>query len=236
MSTLIPFAGLSPVPWKNAGGSTTEIAVFPPDAGFEAFDWRVSLATVSVDGPFSCFPGVERTLVLVDGHGMTLDIDGEPLLLSKADPVAAFDGDTRVMAKLNRGPSTDFNVMTRTDRCWHRFGRRVLDGPSTFVARADVTLLFLAEGEALELRSDDHRVNLVRYDAVILEQGTTWDLDADQGLIFVVDIHYYDDEDDLADDDGDYDFDADDADDADDEGDADEEGKEGGATTERARE
>ena len=204
MTMLIPFANLSPVSWKNGGGSTTEIAVFPPDAGFDEFDWRVSLATISADGPFSLFPGVERTLVLVEGHGMTLDIDGEPTLVSKADPVAAFDGESRVEAKLNRGPSTDFNVMTRLDRCWHRFGRRTLDGESTFVARAHVTVLFLAEGESLELCSDDQRINMVRFDAVLLDQDTTWKLQAGQGTIFIADIHYYDDEDDLAEEEGFY--------------------------------
>jgi environmental stress-induced protein Ves len=205
MTMLIPFAGLAPVSWKNGGGSTTEIAVFPTEADFDEFDWRISLATIAADGPFSAFPGIERTLVLVEGHGMTLDIDGEPTMLSKAEPVAAFDGESRVEAKLNRGPSTDFNIMTRTDRCWHRFGRRVLDdGASNFVARADVTVLFLAEGESLELCSDGERINLVRFDAVLLDPGTTWRLLSDQGTIFIADIHYYDDEDDLAAGDVDY--------------------------------
>jgi environmental stress-induced protein Ves len=202
MTMLIPYASLSQVPWKNGGGSTTQIAVFPPDAGFEDFDWRISLATIAEDGAFSAFPGVERTLALVDGHGMTLEIDGAPTLLSKAEPVAAFDGESRVEAKLNRGASTDFNVMTRTDRCWHRFGRRRLDGDSTFVARADVTVLFLAEGDSLELCSDQQRINMVRYDAVLLDQGTIWTLQAGQGMIFIADIHYYDSEEDLEEDDG----------------------------------
>jgi environmental stress-induced protein Ves len=201
---LIPFAGLCAVPWKNGGGSTTEIAVFPPDAGFDDFDWRVSLATISADGPFSVFPGVDRTLALVEGHGVTLDIDGEPVLVSAAEPVAAFEGDARVAAKLNRGATVDFNVMTRTDRCYHSFGRRRLDGPSNFVARAPVTVLFLAEGDSLELCSDDERIAMVRYDAMLLDQGTVWKLEAGQGVIFIVDIHYYDDEDDLADEDGQY--------------------------------
>lgn len=204
MTMLIPYAGLSPVPWKNGGGSTTQLAVFPPDAGFEDFDWRISLATIAEDGAFSAFPGVERTLALVDGHGMTLEIDGAPMLLSKADPVAAFDGETPVTAKLNRGPSTDFNVMTRTDRCYHQFGRRVLSGESRFVARAPVTVLFLAEGDALELCSDEQRINMVRFDAVLLDQGTTWTLHAGQGTIFIADIHYYDSEEDLEEDDGHY--------------------------------
>jgi environmental stress-induced protein Ves len=204
MTMLIPFAGLSPAPWKNGGGSTTQIAVFPPDAGFEEFDWRVSLATILDDGAFSEFPGIERTLALVDGHGMTLEVDGEPMLLSKADPVAVFDGESRVVAKLNRGASTDFNVMTRTDRCYHQFGRRMLSGESRFVARAPVTVLFLAEGDSLELCNDQQRINLVRYDAVLLDQGTTWTLQAGQGMIFIADIHYYDSEEDLDEGDGDY--------------------------------
>ena len=204
MTMLIPYASLSQVPWKNGGGSTTQIAVFPPDAGFEDFDWRVSLATIAEDGAFSEFPGVERTLALVEGHGMTLEIDGETMLLSKADPVVAFDGESRVVATLSRGPSTDLNVMTRLDRCYHQFGRRVLSGESRFVARAPVTVLFLAEGDSLELCNDQQRINMVRYDAVLLDQGTTWTLQAGQGTIFIADIHYYDSEEDLEEDDGYY--------------------------------
>ena len=196
MTVLIPFAGLSPVPWKNGGGSTIEIAIGPNEAGFDDFDWRVSLATISEDGAFSQFPGVDRTLALVDGHGMTLQIDGEPALISEAEPVLAFDGSSEVQARLNRGPTLDFNVMSRSERCWHQFGRRRLSGDSTFVARAEVTVLFLAEGDSLQLASDDERIGLVRYDAVVLDQGTVWSLEAGQATIFIVDVHYYSEDDD----------------------------------------
>nr|AGU10749.1 HutD [uncultured organism] len=198
MTVLIPFAGLSPVPWKNGGGSTIELAVGPPDAGIDDFDWRVSLATIAEDGAFSQFPGVDRTLALVDGHGMTLQIDGEPALISDAEPVVAFDGGSDVSAKLNRGPTLDFNAMSRSERCWHQFGRRRLSGDSTFVARADVTVLFLAEGDSLQLASDNERVGLVRYDAVVLDQGTVWSLEAGQATIYIVDVHYYSEDDDDA--------------------------------------
>ena len=195
MTVLIPFAGLSPVPWKNGGGSTTEIAIGPPDSGFEDFDWRVSLATIEKDGAFSLFPGVDRTLALVEGHGMTLDIDGDPVLITDGDPVVAFDGSSDVTAKLSRGGSTDFNAMTRSDRCYHTFGRRRLTGISTFVARADITVLFLAEGEALELRNEKERIGLVRFDAVVLEAGSVWKLEAGQAMIYIVDISYHSEED-----------------------------------------
>ena len=195
MTVLIPFAGLSPVPWKNGGGSTTEIAIGPPDAGFEDFDWRVSLATIEKDGAFSLFPGVDRTLALVEGHGMTLDIDGDPVMVTEAGPVVAFDGSSVVQAKLSRGGSTDFNAMTRSERCYHTFGRRRLSGDSTFVARADVTILFLAEGDALELRNEKERIGLVRFDAVVLEAGSVWKLEAGQGMIYIVDVWYHSEED-----------------------------------------
>jgi len=198
MSVLIPFAGLSPAPWKNGGGNTTEIALGPPDASFDDFDWRVSLATIAEDSAFSQFEGVDRTLALVDGHGMLLHIDGEPTLVSDAEPVVAFDGSSEVRAKLNRGPTTDFNVMSRSARCYHQFGRRRLSGDSTFVARAEVTVLFLAEGDSLQISSDKERIGLVRYDAVVLDPGTVWTLEAGQATIYIVDVHYYSDDDDDA--------------------------------------
>jgi len=197
MNILIPFAGLSAIPWKNGGGSTTTIAVGPPESTLENFEWRVSLATIAEDGPFSSFPGVDRTLALVDGHGMTLDIDGsERVILCESGPVLAFDGESQVLAKLNRGPTTDFNVMTRSDCCYHQFGRRRLAGKSTFVARADLTVLFLAEGESLEIASDNERIGLVRYDAVMFDPGTVWSLETTQATIFIVDIFYYNEDED----------------------------------------
>ncbi|MCA1856884.1 HutD family protein [Massilia oculi] len=198
MTVLIPFAGLSPVPWKNGGGNTTEIAIGPQDAGFEDFDWRVSLATIEKDGAFSLFPGVDRTLALVEGHGMLLEIDGEPAMVTETEPVVAFDGSSTVLAKLSRGGSTDFNAMTRSEVCYHTFGRRRLEGDATFVARADVTVLFLAQGDTLELSNEQERIGLVRYDAVVLEAGSVWQLEAGQGMVYIVDIWYHADEDEEA--------------------------------------
>jgi environmental stress-induced protein Ves len=192
MTTLITFSGLSPVPWKNGGGSTTEIAISPPEAGYDDFDWRISLATVAGDGPFSQFRGVDRTLVLLEGHGMTLDIDGESrVLLCDDDPVVAFEGEARVDAKLNRGATTDFNVMTRRARCRHEFGRRPLEGAADFAPRGDITVLFLAQGDGLTVSNDAERIGMVRYDALVFEgSDTMWTLEAPRGEVFIVDIFY----------------------------------------------
>ena len=61
------------MPWKNGGGVTTEIWASPPSG---IFDWRVSIATVNADGPFSTFAGYERHIMTLSGEGMVLDIEG----------------------------------------------------------------------------------------------------------------------------------------------------------------
>jgi environmental stress-induced protein Ves len=191
MTLLIPFAGLEPAPWKNGGGSTTEIAIAPVGAGLDTFDWRISLATISASGPFSVFDGVDRSLALVDGAGAVLDIGDEGrFVLSEDDPVVEFAGESAVQATLTLGPTTDFNVMTARARCHHRLGRRVLDGASEFAPRGDVTVLFLAEGDSLAVCSDTERIGLVRYDAVVFDTGTVWTLEAGQATVFVVDIFF----------------------------------------------
>ena len=57
------------LPWKNGRGTTTELALWPPDSNFEGgeFDWRLSIAPVDEPGPFSSFPGVERILTVTQG-------------------------------------------------------------------------------------------------------------------------------------------------------------------------
>jgi len=39
--------------WKNGGGVTREIICQPLGAGMDDFDWRVSIAHIASDGPFS---------------------------------------------------------------------------------------------------------------------------------------------------------------------------------------
>ena len=119
--TPIPFASLQPKPWKNGGGETMELAVFPEGAGFDDFDWRVSMARVASDGPFSVFLGIDRTLTLLDGAGLALRIDhaDETVLRPQSKPVS-FSGDASTAARLLDGPILDLNVMTRRGRAEHR--------------------------------------------------------------------------------------------------------------------
>lgn len=106
--------------WKNGDGGTREIARVPADAGFDDFDWRASIASIAASGRFSEFPGVDRTIVLLDGGGVELRSGAAAGIDHRLDtPLApfAFVGDVALDAHLIGGASTDFNVMVRRDRC-----------------------------------------------------------------------------------------------------------------------
>ena len=189
MTMLIPFASLAPVPWKNGGGSTTEITIEPPGALLAHFDWRISLATISQNGLFSLFPGVDRTLALVEGPGLVLDVDDSGrFVLGEEDIIIEFGGESMVQATLNGAPTIDFNVMTRRAVCHHKFGIRRLTGSSVFAPRGDRSVLFLADGEGMSVSSDDERIGLVRFDAIMFDTDTLWTMEADEATVFIVDI------------------------------------------------
>jgi hypothetical protein len=85
------------MPWKNGLGTTTEIAIslppplplsnntnpsnkvvsplsaplssVPAAAAAAPFKWRVSRAKVASDGPFSLFPNIDRSLIVLPGGG-----------------------------------------------------------------------------------------------------------------------------------------------------------------------
>jgi environmental stress-induced protein Ves len=112
---LLPAAGRAAVPWKNGGGVTREIAAGPVNASMADFAWRVSLAEVAADGPFSAFPDVDRTLTVVEGAGMDLTVGGERRLVDSRFVPRDFRGDVRTDCRLLAGPVVNLNVMWRRD-------------------------------------------------------------------------------------------------------------------------
>ncbi len=127
---LLPASGYRRMPWKNGGGVTTEIARAP--AGGDDFDWRVSIADIAEDGPFSAFPGIDRQLLLLDG-GVELCVDATPpVRLELRHARIAFAGEATVQCRLLGGPSRDFNLMTRRGVFEGELLARPLVGPMAF--------------------------------------------------------------------------------------------------------
>lgn len=138
------------MPWKNGGGITTEIAVYPPDGGFggAGFQWRVSIADVAADGPFSKFAGYDRHIMLLEGKGMRLETQESGVLdLAQLYHPVAFSGDWTVTGKLGAGPVRDFNLMIA-----RAYGRGVLtcqklSAPLPLMAAGATRLVYGIDGE-----------------------------------------------------------------------------------------
>ena len=116
MHLLLKPADYVRMPWKNGGGHTTEIAVHPVDGTIDTFDWRISIAEVAADGPFSRFPGVDRILVLLSGAGMRLAGNAHAAELRAPFEPYSFSGDDAISCSLVDGPVRDFNLMSRRGR------------------------------------------------------------------------------------------------------------------------
>jgi uncharacterized protein len=104
---------IAPQPWKNGAGLTREIAI---GGDVRAFDWRLSIAEVEHDAPFSAFPGIDRCIVLLRGAGMRLRSRDGRIDHTLTEPLVPFHfaGDVALDATLaGAGNSSDFNVMTR---------------------------------------------------------------------------------------------------------------------------
>jgi hypothetical protein len=136
------------MPWKNGGGETREILVSPPGAALETLDWRVSLATVAQDGPFSLFKDVQRTLCVIRGGGIQLQVEARaPVDLYVTSAPYTFDGEVPTHARLIDGPIEDLNVMSRRGRFRHSVRRLVLDDALTLETKAQSLIIYCQCGD-----------------------------------------------------------------------------------------
>ena len=157
------------MPWKNGRGETVEIAVFPADASVDDFDWRISMAQVAEDGLFSIFPGIERTLSIVEGDGLELSVDGcEPAVLDTSSLPYRFPADVATYARLTHGTIVDFNVMTRRDNAAHQVER--LELPLSLDGSGHTRFIFCL-GTEVRVRGACRDEMLQSQDVMVVEAG-----------------------------------------------------------------
>jgi len=121
-SRIMPASGYSRMSWKNGAGWTSEI-LRAPDA--DNWQWRLSIAEIENDAPFSVFPGMERELVLLSGNGLRIRFDdGDTHELLPPHDRLRFTGERAAFGELIDGPTRDFNLMWEPDaidaQLWHR--------------------------------------------------------------------------------------------------------------------
>ena len=137
------------VAWKNGGGQTQELLCWPPGAGLERFRWRISVAQIERDGPFSIFAGYDRNLVLLDGVGMDLDFGSRLVRVDDQHRRIDFAGEEQLDCRLLAGPTRDFNLMVARGEAGVRLDSLRLDGDWAAQAGAvQLLALYLVNGEA----------------------------------------------------------------------------------------
>ncbi|MBU0724557.1 MAG: HutD family protein [Alphaproteobacteria bacterium] len=159
------------MPWKNGRGTTTEIAAFPPGAGLDEFEWRLSLARMDSDAPFSAFPGIVRTLAIFDGEGLRLEIaGGEPVILRPSSAPCRFAADQAAIGHLLDGPVSNLNIMTRGDLS-HGMRRVRLCGDLELGVTG--TILVLCQAGNMQVRADGAEARLAPLDCALIEEAQT---------------------------------------------------------------
>jgi uncharacterized protein len=154
-------------PWRNGGGLTREIAAHPPGSTLEDFDWRISTAEVTAAGPFSPFPGIDRTLAVLAGE-LSLVLDGKPsVTLSTESAPLSFPGDAPASASPVTPAVTDLNVMTRRGAFSAKLERCPVEDAVKFAFTAITTILIA--GEDLVLKIADEVTALAPLDAVRIQ-------------------------------------------------------------------
>ncbi len=184
VARIVRDADLVRKPWKNGGGTTAEIAAFPDGADLEAVGWRISLADVGLDGPFSVFAGLDRTLTLVEGAGITLEVDGVRHHLDADRPSFSFPGEARTIGWLPAGAIRDLNVMTRRDAFTHRV--RVAGPGRCTVGPQTATLAVVALAGRLRAAIEGNDCELGRLDCWLVQlAGGPHDLVLHDGAVVI---------------------------------------------------
>jgi environmental stress-induced protein Ves len=156
------------MPWKNGGGTTTEIWKEVSASG--EMLWRLSIADVASDGPFSKFPGIDRWIMVIEGKGMELSIAGmgERRLDRRFDPLF-FPGDAKTDCRLIDGPIRDFNFMIAR-RCGQGSLRVFsLESDDAMPANGNIAAVHVLRGS-------------VQTGGRMLAQGDTWIADRPQAI------------------------------------------------------
>ena len=115
---LRPIASVPTEPWRNGGGVTRTLAT-------HGSQWRISLAEIERDGPYSRFEGISRISLVLRGGGVTLRDDNVVVQLKPFEAIE-YEGDAAWKASLIDGPVTALNVMSAQGRYRTRI-RAVVD-------------------------------------------------------------------------------------------------------------
>ena len=146
------------MPWANGRGTSYEIASNRNSEGL--WTWRLAMAPVNEDGPFSRIECVNRSLVVVEGAGMKLLVDRKNVQCEPLQ-VVQFRGEAVTEASLIDGPILDINLMVRRNDAIGTM--QIIDHAEQLL---EASMVVAISGPAVVI-CDDAEVRLEQYDALI---------------------------------------------------------------------
>lgn len=130
--------------WQNGGGITHQLCRQDDEHGLL---WRVSVAEVASDGPFSRFDNIDRVIMLLDGAGFSLmGVGDNPQLLATPLAPFSFAGETPILCSLINGAVRDFNLMTRRGALTAALEVLTLNSEAQLLPLGEQTIIFVAKG------------------------------------------------------------------------------------------
>jgi environmental stress-induced protein Ves len=166
---LVPKSAFNRMTWKNGLGTSWEIARGDRPSGVAS--WRLSIAEIGADAPFSVFPNIERHLTVIEGDGIVLSspVDGERRL--NCFESLRFAGEDPIRARPIAGPTRDLNLMV--DRRDWEFSTSLEQSAGRFHADTNATAFVAVclAGEASFADGEDFPVG----SAVIAERSSVCD-------------------------------------------------------------
>jgi environmental stress-induced protein Ves len=169
---------IAPQPWKNGGGQTRELFVWPPGGPWSL---RVSVADIRAAGPFSTFPGTERWFTVLEGDGVVLSFRQRRVLLDSDSAPLQFDGSDAPDCELSGCPSRDLNLMVRHD-AGHGLMQRATAG-AEWLSHAPLRALFTTRPALLQINDTD-AARLPAWSLAVSPHGAhqRWRIDGDAPL------------------------------------------------------
>ncbi|CEP36789.1 MULTISPECIES: HutD/Ves family protein [unclassified Halomonas] len=138
------FTDLLPVAWQNGGGVTREVA--RQEGEGESPGWRVSVAELDREGPFSIIAGVRRHFTVIGEHPVTLVLPDQRAVLVARESFI-FEGEAAVNCLLPEGPSRALNLMYNPAN-WQASVRWLTSGESLRQAPNAEALILAFGGQA----------------------------------------------------------------------------------------
>lgn len=157
--------------WQNGGGITHQLCRQDDEHGLL---WRLSIAEVASDGPFSQFDNIDRIIMLLDGAGFSLlGVGAKPQVIKTPLKPFAFAGESDIYCTLQKGAVRDFNLMTRRSALQADLQVLTIGKEGQSEALSTQTLLYIASGSVTAVLAQKQLTLAAEHTLVLTDETGT---------------------------------------------------------------